>query len=156
MELGFMWIFSILNRFYQYQVGYLLEQIMNLFFQIEDLQLLIFFMGDQGPVWVVLFYVFFCNIIKVNHFLGSFITLLPLGSSFYILLITTIRFFFLHITVLFKSLLIPYAYVSIESTDFILSWLLIFNAVLLTCSVSTLSFLLLNIFCDSSINYCFL
>ena len=48
--------------------------------------------------------VFFCNIIKVNHFLYYFIILLHLISSF----------------LLTRSLLVPSAYISIESIDCIL------------------------------------
>ena len=53
------------------------------------------------PIWIMFFYVFFCNIIEVNHFLYCFIILLHLISSF----------------LLTRPLLVPYAYVSIESID---------------------------------------
>ena len=49
-------------------------------------------------------YVFFYNIIEVNHYLHSFITLLHLISSF----------------LLIRSFLVPYAYVSLKLTDYIL------------------------------------
>ena len=77
------------------------------------------------PIWIMFYYVF--NIIKVNHFLYRFIILLHLFSS-------------LSLT---KSLLVPYAYVSIESIDctFLSSFEL--RAILLISSVKTLCFLLL-------------
>ena len=53
------------------------------------------------PIWIMFFYVFFENIVKVYHFLYRFIILLHLISS---LLIT-------------KPLLVSNAYVSIESID---------------------------------------
>ena len=84
----------------------------------------------------MLFYVFSCNIIKINHFLYCFIILSHLISSF------------LHI----RSLLVPYAYVSIESIDSILLSSLALNAILLTSSVNALFFSLLNLPCDHSIS----
>ena len=56
------------------------------------------------PTWIMFFYVFFCNFMKVNNFLYCLIILLHLISSF----------------LLTRSLLVPYAYVSIESNDCIL------------------------------------
>ena len=92
-------------------------------------------------MWAIcnmLFYVFLCNIIKTNHFLYFFITLLHLISSFK----------------LTRPLLVPYAYVSIESIDFILLSSLALNAILLTSSVKREWFLLLNICCAFNSN-CF-
>ena len=74
-------------------------------------------------------FVFFCNIIKVNHFLHCFIILLHLVFSF------------LHI----QFLHVPYTYVSTESIDCILLSSLTFNAILLTSSVKTLSSCVFNI-----------
>ena len=56
---------------------------------------------DLGPICIMFFYVFFCNIIKVNDFLYFFIILLHLISSFSIT----------------KSLLVTDPYVCIESID---------------------------------------
>ena len=56
------------------------------------------------PIWIMFFYVFFCNIIKVDHFLYHLIILLHLISSF----------------LLARSLLVLYAYVSSELIDCIL------------------------------------
>ena len=66
------WYFSSyyflhVNELYQYLVHDLLDQVMNLFFQIQNLQLWIFYM-DFWSNWIMSFYIFFCNIIKVNHF----------------------------------------------------------------------------------------
>ena len=86
---------------------------MNLFFQIQSFQLLIFCTDDQEFVanldYVLLY--FFSNIIKVNHFLCCFINLLHLLIKL------------LHLILPFSltiSSLVPYAYVSIETIDWIL------------------------------------
>ena len=75
------------------------------------------------------FYVFFCYIIKVKHFCDFFIILLHLMSSF------------LHS----RSLLIPCAYVSIESIDRILLSSFEIEAILLNSSVKAFCFSLLNL-----------
>ena len=114
---------------------------MNLFFQIQNLQLLIFCLDDQ-EFMVNLDYVlfmFFCNITKVNHFLHCFIILLHLISSFS------------HT----KLLLVSYAYVSNGSIDHILLSLFALNEFLLTSLVNILCFLLLNLCCSFNINLFF-
>ena len=115
---------------------------MNLFFQIMSLQLLIFSMDDQECVinLGMFVYVFFWNIIKVNHFLHCFIILLHLISSP------------LHAT----PLLIPHTYASIESIDCILLSSFELKAILLTSSVKTVCLLLLNLCCVFTINLLFL
>ena len=59
-----------INKFYQYLVADLLDSIMNLFCQMQSLELLIFCIDDQEFVanldYVLL--CFFCNAKKVNHF----------------------------------------------------------------------------------------
>ena len=79
---------------------------MTTFFQIQILQLLILCMDDQEFVanLGMLFHVLLCKIIKVNHSCILFIILLHLISS------VLIKWYFL----------VSYAYVSIESIDFIL------------------------------------
>ena len=92
------------------------------------------------PIWIMFFYVFFCNIIKVNHFLYRFIILLHLISSFS----------------LTRSLLFSYAYISIESIDCILLSSFELKAILLISSVKTLCFSLLNLCCVFNIDLLFL
>ena len=84
---------------------------------------------NLSPIWITFFYVFFCNIINVNNFLYRFIILLHLTSSF----------------LLTRSLLVPYAYVSIESNDCILLSSFELNAILLISLVNTLCLSLLNL-----------
>ena len=57
-----------LNFYASYWWTELLNWLMNLFFQIQSLQLLISYMDDQEFVANLdyVFHVFFCNIIKVN------------------------------------------------------------------------------------------
>ena len=91
--------------------------------------------GLFGPpilnrVNIMFFYVFVCNIIKVNHFVYGFIILLQLISSFS----------------LTRSLLVPYANVSVESIDCILlSWFEP-KAIFFISSVETLCLSLLNLY----------
>ena len=87
------------------------------------------------------FYVFFCNIIKVNHFLYCFITLLAFNLFFSII----------------RYLLVPYAYVSIELIGSILLSSFVLKTGLWIFSVKT-SCLLLLIFTVFFIIliYCFL
>ena len=114
---------------------------MNLFFHKHSLQLLIFrTIRNLWPIWVMFIYVFFCNIIKVNHFLYSFIMLLHLISSFS----------------LTRSSLVPYAYVSVESNDCIPLSSFELNAALLISSVKSLWISLLNLCCVFYINLLFL
>ena len=82
-------------------------------------------------IWIMFFYISFCNIVKVNHLLHRFVILLHLISSFS----------------LTRSLLIPYAYVSIESFDCILLSSFELNAILLICSVKKLCLSILNLCC---------
>ena len=88
---------------------------------------------------VMFFYVFFCNVIKVNNFLYCFISLLHLISSFS----------------LTRSLLVPYAYVSIETIDCILLSSFELKTILLISSAKTLWLSLLNYFCVCNINSLF-
>ena len=82
-------------------------------------------------IYIMFFYISFCNIVKVNHLLHRFVILLHLISSFS----------------LTRSLLIPYAYVSIESFDCILLSSFELNAILLICSVKKLCLSILNLCC---------
>ena len=77
---------------------------------------------------------------KVNYFLCCFIILLHL-----------ITFFSLT-----RSLLVPYAYVSVESTDCILLSLFELKAILFISSVKPLCFSLLNLSCVFNIDLFFL
>ena len=86
------------------------------------------------------FYVFFCNFIKVNHFLYRF-------NIFYY--IQSLLFHFV------GSLLIPYGYVSIESIDCILLSSFELKAVLSISSVKTLCLSLLNLCCVLDIDLLF-
>ena len=90
-------------------------------------------------IWIMSSSVLFCNIIKVNHFLYHFIILLHLISSFS----------------LTGSLVVPYAYVSLESTDSMLLLSFELNAILLTSSVKTLRLSLLNLSCVFDIDLLF-
>ena len=81
------------------------------------------------PIWSMLFYVFFCNMIRVNHFLYRFIISSHLVSSF----------------PLVRSLHIPYANVSIESIDSIFLSSINYEAVLLISSAKTLFRSFLNL-----------
>ena len=104
---------------------------MYLFLRILNLQLLIFYMNGQEFL-TILDYVILCLLLYYNQnltFLYSFITLLRL------------IFYFLQ----FRSLLIPYTYVSIESFDCILLSPFKLKAILLIFSVKTLC-LFLKIF----------
>ena len=51
-------------------IHHLLDWVIRLFFQIQNFQLLILCMGGQKflPIWIMFFYVFFYNIIKMNRF----------------------------------------------------------------------------------------
>ena len=93
---------------------------------------------DNSRFVANLYYVllcFFLNIVKVNHFLYRFIILLHLISSF----------------PLSKSLLVPYAYVSIESIDCIRLSSSELKAIELISSIKTLCLSLLNFCCVSNI-----
>ena len=91
------------------------------------------------PIWIMFFYVFFYNVVKVSHYLYHFIVLLHLISSFS----------------LTGSLRVPYAYVSIKSIDCILSSSFELNAILLFSSVKTLCLSLLNLCCVFNIHLLF-
>ena len=126
------------------------DYVMRLFCQISSLQLLIFCTDDQEFVANFIFiYVFFCIIIIVNHFL-----------FFLHCYVSYVTFLFLHCYVSFFLCIIyffvSYAYVSIESIDCILLWLLAINAILLTSSINTLCFSLLNLCCHFDISLLFL
>ena len=81
----------------------------------------------------------FFTIIKVNQFLSRFIIFLHLISSFS----------------LTRSLLIPYAYVSIRPIDCILLSSFELKAILLVSSVKILCLSLLNLCCVFNINLLF-
>ena len=81
------------------------------------------------PIWVMLFYFFFCSIIKVNLFC-------------IVLLYYYVWSLHFHLT---KSLLVPYAYVSIESGDCILLSLFELKVILSISSVQTLCLSLFNL-----------
>ena len=83
------------------------------------------------PIWIMFFHVFFSNIIKVNYFFYCFIILLHLISSFS----------------LTKSLVVAYAYVSIESIDCILLSSFELRRILLISSVKILCLSHLNLCC---------
>ena len=87
------------------------------------------------PVWIM----FFC-IIKVNHFLYLFIILLHLISSFS----------------LARSLIVPYAYVSIESIDCILLLSFQLKEFLLISSVKSFCLPHLKLCCISNIDLFFI
>ena len=71
---------------------------MHLFFRIQNLQLLIFNKDDQEVLanFGYVFYVFYCNIIKIKHLC---------------IILSRLIFSFTYIV----SLLLPYAYVPVES-----------------------------------------
>ena len=104
---------------------------MNLFFQIESLQLSICSMDDEEFVanFYYVFYVFFYNvinnIIKVNHLLYCYISSFSLTGT----------------------LLVSYAYVSIESINCILLSSFELEVILLISSVKTLHLSILNLCC---------
>ena len=94
---------------------------------------------DLWSIRIMFLCFFFCSIIKVSHFLYRFIILLHLISS---LLLT-------------KPLLVPYAYISIESIDCILLSSFKLKAILLISSVETLCLSLLNFCCIFNIDLLF-
>ena len=65
------------------------------------------------PIWIMLFYVFFCNVILVNQFL-VFYYINTFISSFLCII----------------SLFVPYGYVSVESIEYIRLSSLAINAIL--------------------------
>ena len=111
---------------------------MQLFFQIQNFQLLIFCMDDEQFVanFDYVLYFYFCIVIQVNYF--------------YIVLLYCC-FKFLHS----RSLLVPYAYVSIEPIDCILLSSLALNVILFTSSGNILRSSLLNLCGNFSINLLF-
>ena len=114
---------------------------MQLFFQMQNLQQLMFYgNGLEFLVNLDCYFVFFYNIIKINHFLYLFIILLHLISSFPLTI----------------SLLVPYAYLSIELIDCILLSSFELKAILFISSVKTLCLSLLNLCCVFNINLLFL
>ena len=109
---------------------------MNLFFQIQSLQLLVFCMDDQEFVGNLFSYVFFCDIVKLNLSSYHFIILLHLISSFS----------------LTRFLVVPCAYASIVSIDCILLLSFELKAILLISSVKSLRVSLLNFCCVCDIH----
>ena len=121
-----------INIFYQYLVDGLLNLITHLFFLIQNLQLLIFFMDDleYRPFGICCF-IFTCNIIKINHFIPD----------------TLFSNSVLHTFPAFA----PYGYdVILWKVCNRLSSLLL-NAILWISSVYTLCNLFLNLCCDFNI-----
>ena len=114
---------------------------MHLFFQIQNLQLLMFCMDDQK---------FSANL---NYFSLRFLLQHHYNNSFlhFIVILLHLISSFLHT----RFLLVPHAYSSLESIDCFLLSSLIVNAILLTFSINTLCFSLLNHCCDFSINLLF-
>ena len=114
---------------------------MNLFFLIQSFQLLIFCINDHEFLTnlIMFFCFFFYNNIKVNHVLFRFIILLHLISSWSLTI----------------SLLVPYAYISIEWIDCILLSSFELRAILLISSVRTLYRSLLNHCCIFNIDLLF-
>ena len=110
---------------------------MNLFFQIQSLQSLIFCKDDKEFELFLLSFPY--NVIKVDHFLYHFIIMLHHISS-------------LSLT---KFLLVLYAYVSIESIDCILLSSFELKAILLISSVKTLCLSLLKLCCIFNIDLLF-
>ena len=96
-------------------------------------------MRNLRPIWIMFFYIFFCNIIKVIEFLYRFFILLHLIFSLPVI----------------RSLLVPYAHVSIESIDSIFLSSFLLKAILLNYSVKTCLWLL-NLYCLSNIDLLFL
>ena len=96
--------------------------------------------NNLWSIWIIFFCFFFCNIIKFNHFLYLFITLLHLISS-------------LSLT---KSLLLRYVNVSIESIAFFLLSSFELKRILLISSVKTLCLAYLNLTVSLVLIYCFL
>ena len=122
-------------------VNHLLDWLMHLFLHIHKLSLLIFFMviNNLFLVWIILFYDFFVTQSKLIMF-----TLLFYIATFDSLLLHT-RFF--------PRFMCIYLYWIVELIDCIRQ-LLALNAILLTSSVNTMYFLLLNC-CDFNINLLF-
>ena len=121
----FTWIFSIWINFIK--VWFLFIRLNN-GFVFSDLeppimydQKYVWMIRNMWPILIMFFYVFFCYIIKVNHFLYRFIILLHSISSLS----------------LNEFLLISYAYVSIKSNGCILLSSFELNAILLVSSVKT-------------------
>ena len=115
---------------------------MHLYFQIQNLQQAVFYMDGQEYLVnlnsVLLCFLF--HIIKVNQFLYRYIILLNLVSSFS----------------LTKSLLVPYAFFSIESFDCILKSSFEIKAILLISLVKTLCLSFLIFCCVFNISLLFL
>ena len=101
---------------------------------------------NMQPIWIMLFYIFFC-------FIFYFVSLyFSITSS---KLIIFVLYYYIVTFNVFNSLLVSYAYVSIESIDSILLSSLALNAILLTSSINTLCFSFLNLPYDFNINLLF-
>ena len=94
---------------------------------------------NSRPIWIIFFHFFFWNIIKFNH---SCIALLNCYINIFFFYILDIFSFHMHIALLNRLI------VFLSSLSF--------NTILLTSSVNTLCFLLLNLRWDFNINYYFL
>ena len=108
---------------------------MHLYCQIHNLQLLILYMDGQEFLVNLDYVLLWYNQSKI--FLYYFIIFLHLISSF------------LHT----RSVLVPVAYVSIKSIDYILSSSFELKDILLISSVKTLCLSLLNLFCAFDISF---
>ena len=97
---------------------------MHLLFWIQSLQLLIW-----SRIWIMFFYVFICEIINVKY------------SGIVFIILYSLIFSFLHI----RSLLVPYAPVSIELIDCILLSSFELKSILLISLGKTLCLSLLNL-----------
>ena len=111
---------------------------MNLFFQILSLQLLISYLDNLEfeVIWIMYFYVFFCNIIIIFELLYYIFTFNLLFFTYWICAYSVCIYFFW----------IYWFY------SFIM---LALNGILLNSSVNALCFSLLNLCCAFNINLCF-
>ena len=118
-----------INIFYQDLTGCLLDWIMHLFFQIQNLQLLVFCMDDVKYMATLNYFLPFlhCIIIKINHLYLLSISLSHTRKTF-----------------------VPFRYFVIlwEVCKILSSWLI--RATLLISSVYTQCASLLNLCCNSN------
>ena len=123
---------------------------MHLFFQsrTSNYEHSIWMVSNFWPIWIMFFYVFFCNIIiRLNIFALSFIIL----YCYIIVILLHLIFTILHI----RSLLVPYTHVSIKSIDPIHLWLFQLKEILLISSLKRLCLSLLNLCCVFNISLLF-
>ena len=98
---------------------------MGLFFRILSLHLLIFCTDDQKFVasldYALYSYVFFCNIIKFNHFLHHFIIMLHLISSS-LLTVLGLWLFHMHVFLLNQLTAFFYHHLNLKQCYWLLQW----------------------------------